>query len=1242
HTKLHVSGLLSILANSSVEIPKASTEPVTLTEIPGASTLKKEILSEEAAEQISMVGAFLQKQIAQVLRMQPENLNTSDALDELGLDSLMAIELKVKVEKELAINLPVVNLLQGPTIEELSAQVLEFLATPSDKLALPLTITTEELGEFPLSHGQQSMWFAQQLVPEGVSFNPAGAVRVSGALDLEALQTALGNLIRKHAMLRTTFHLKEGEPFQRVHAEIEVPFSVVGVRGWSEEAIQERLEEDAYQPFDLEQGPLLRMVIYQKEDDQIYVLFTMHHIISDFWSLTILVNELLTYYQAEKNGTPLSSEPLALKYSDYVAWEEEMLSGEDGERAWEYWSAQLDNQLPVLNLATDRPRQNAQTYAGGKIAIHLDDQLTAGLKTLSQSASTTLYTTLLSAFQVLLHRYSGQDDVLVASPLAGRDQVGLAELVGYFVNPVGMRADFSDQPDFLALLEQVKEKSLGALTHQNYPVDLLAQRLGLSRDPSRMQFFEAMFIMQKARTSDNQQFNAFALGLEGAEIDLDGIRIESMELNRLPAQFDITWMVSELGEELGVVAHYNKDLFDADTIKQMLAHFKTLLSGIIQNPDTPVGSLPLLAEDQRQKILVDWNQTEKEVDTAIQVHQLFEQQASSTPKAIALQSEGEEYTYQKLNQQANQIAHYLLTMDVAPGDLVGIYLKRSANMLASLLGVLKTGAAYVPLDPAYPHDRIALMLDDAHVKVVLTDNGLPEEIQAGNAKVVQWNTHAETIAKQSKRKPKKNGSSDKSMYVIYTSGSTGKPKGVEVPHRAVVNFLSSMRDQPGLTQDDVLLAVTTLSFDIAVLEIFLPLTVGAKVVLSTREVSADGVQLAETIHQSGVTVMQATPSTWQMLIESGWQGKQDLKILCGGEALSRNLANKLVDKSAVLWNMYGPTETTIWSTCHQVEKANTPISIGKPIANTQIYLLDADLQPVPVGVNGEIYIGGHGVALSYLNRPDLTAEKFIQDPFSNMQHARLYKTGDFARYDKDGTLEYLGRGDQQVKIRGHRIELGEIEAAMLSHPSIQKAVVLAKAGLGNQKYLAAYYIKSDDQETISNEGLRLFLRETLPAFMIPGVYIALDAIPLTPNGKVNRRALPEPSGDRPELYTVYVAPRTPQEQILADLGSEVLGIDQIGVHDNFFDLGGNSLKATRLIFLVNEKFEITLPLLRLFENPTIEGISKAVDSARFATDDDQNLVVGMTKEKLLEEVLLDEMIGANGYVYQPKEKLENI
>jgi amino acid adenylation domain-containing protein/thioester reductase-like protein len=1145
---------------------------------------------------------------SQVLGLGENQLDTHEPLDTLGLDSLMAIELRNKLERRLGLTLPVAEFLRGPTVAQLAEMLLDEAQRPGTSLPSILPVSELE-SDHPLSHGQQAMWFLHQMLPNDVSLNVAGAVRLLGRLDNRALRRAFDKLLSRHPSLRTTLAMEQGRLAQQVNADMSSPIYEIDASSWNGEEVDRFLNREAYRPFDLERGPLLRLIILQRSADENILMLAVNHALTDFWSLSLIVHELFLLYEAESTGSEAMLPPLQIHYPDYVHWQRELLASEAGEKMRDYWLDKLSGELPLLDLPTDRPRPLQQTFKGDIASRRLSPELTSRLKALGREQGATLYMTLLAAFETLLHRYSGQDDLLLGTVLAGRDRPELAGLVGYFINPVVIRADFNSDRSFSAFLAQTRQAVLGAYENQYYPLPLLANRLQFDRDASRPPIFETMFIMQQAQVMADKGLSAFALGLPNAEMDLGELRAQSMALRSLPAQFDLTLMMAELEEGLAASLHYNTDLFDVTTVERMLEHLEALLAHVTRNPETPISSIPLLPDSERHRLLVTWNDTGHDHSRDICLHQAIESQARITPNAPAVADNDRQLTYEELDSRANMLANFLQELGVGPDVLVGIGMGRSTDMVVGLLGILKAGGAYVPLDPDFPEKRLAMMIEDARPAVLLTEDRLMANhkwrVREEQTKVICLDTDWPTIAQYSLAEPPDGVRPDDLAYVIFTSGSTGRPKGVQIPHRAVVNFLSAMAKRPGMDSNDVLLALTTLSFDIAALELFLPLTVGAQVVIAGREVAADGQRLQAALEESGASIAQATPAAWRLLLDAGWPGDKQLKILCGGEALPAELAEQLRRRSRELWNMYGPTETTVWSTVHRVKTTDRAPAIGRPIDNTQIYILDKNMQPVPVGVIGDLYIGGEGLAKGYLGRPDLTAEKFVASPFpaesgrrsGGKASGRLYKTGDLARYRNDGTIIFLGRDDHQVKVRGFRIELGDVESALGEHPAVRQNVVVAEREASRAR-LVAYAAIRPDREAPPAEALRRYLLERLPAYMVPAAYVILDEFPLTPNGKVNRRALPAPELDRASLETEFVAPQTLLEEQLAMLCQQILRVERVGVHDNFFDLGGDSLLAARLISRVRDEYDVSLPLRILFSNPSVAGLAEAIEVAR--------------------------------------------
>jgi amino acid adenylation domain-containing protein len=1036
----------------------------------------------------------------------------------------------------------------------------------------------------PLSFAQQRLWFLNQLEQNSANYNLPAAIHLKGQLQVRALHQAIQEIVLRHEVLRTTFPTVNGNPMQTIASRSNITLIEVDLRSIpkAEQAAEvERLAtEEANCSFNLETGPLLRIALLQLAQKEQMLLINMHHIISDGWSMGIFVRELSTLYNAFCQGKPSPLPKLPIQYADFAVWQQQWLSGKVLDTQLTYWKEQLAGIPPILELPTDRPRPPIQTFRGRTQSFQLSQELTLKLKTLSQQSEVTLFMTLLAAFATLLYRYSGQDDIVIGSPIANRNRKEIEPLIGFFVNTLVLQTNLVGNPTFLELIVRVRQMALAAYTHQDLPFEKLVEAVQPQRNLSHHPLFQVMFILQKT-------------GLE--PLELPGLTLTPLELDNAASKFDLTLSMREMESGLTGIWEYNSDLFDATTIRRMSGHFQTLLEGIVAHPQLQVSELPLIPEAERHQLLVEWNDTQVEYPAKC-IHQLFEEQVKRTPDAVALVFENQQLTYRELNARANQLAHYLQGLGVGPEILVGICLERSIEMLVGMLGILKASGAYVPMDPAYPQERLEFMLSHTQMLVLLTQAQFVAVLPSHTAKVICLDTDWNQINQKSEENPFSWAKPENLMYVIYTSGSTGKPKGVQILHQSVNNFLNSMIQQPGLKDQDTLLAVTTISFDIAVLELFLPLIVGARVVLVRREEVADGAKLLTKLIDSQATVMQATPATWRLLLAAGWQRNSQLKILCGGEGIPKGLAHQLLNKGSSVWNLYGPTEATIWSTAHEIEASQSSQSvdslalIGRPINNTQIYILDRNFQLLPIGVPGELFIGGDGLARGYLNHPELTKQKFIPNPFSNKLASQLYKTGDLARYLSDGNIEFLGRIDYQVKIRGFRIELGEIEAILNQHPEVRETVVIAREDQPGNKRLVAYVVAR--QEPLTSSELRRFLKKSLPEYMIPSAFVLLEALPLTPNGKVDRSSLPIPQGLCPQLEAAYVMPQTEAERLVAAVWQETLKLERVGIHDNFFELGGHSLLTVQIYSKLQEIFGQKLSIIEMFKYPTIYSLAQ--------------------------------------------------
>lgn len=1063
---------------------------------------------------------------------------------------------------------------------ELRAQLMEQVKGRSASPALhAIPRVARESEAFPLSFAQQRLWFIEQLEPGNAAYHIATAIHLQGVLLVALLEQSFAHLLRRHESLRTTFHLQQGQPVQVIHPAAPFHIPLVDLRCLPEAersmAGEQIMSWEAQQPFSLEQGPLLRARLCQLGDQSFLLLLTMHHIISDGWSTSILVQEVTTAYACLLGARTPALPDLPIQYLDYALWQRRTLQGEVLQKHLAYWRSQLAD-APLLQLPTEYPRPARRTYRGALTSIFLPADLVQALRQISQQEQATLMMTLLAGFGILLGRTTNQQDLVVGMPIANRVQAEVEHLIGLFLNTLALRLDLSGDPGFLQVLRRVRETSLAADAHQDIPFEKLVEELQPPRSASHAPFFQIMFIPQ------NQP---------AAPFDLPGLRVTCLRPDRQAAMFDLSLYIFEQDQEVEICAEYNSDLFTQASIGRLLQQYIQLLQGSVAAPRENIWKLPVLDEHERQRSLVAWNATQRSFASRCTLHECVEAQVEENWDAVAVSFEQDSHlTYGALEEHSNQLAHYLQRRGVRPGCLVGILRERSLDLVVGLLGILKAGGAYVPLDPEYPPERLAYIVHSSGLHLLLTQEKLrPQTWREPGLQVVTQEGDGLALARERSSRPFCEARAEDLAYVIYTSGSTGKPKGVQIPHRAVVNFLCSMREQPGFVACDTLLAVTTIAFDIAGLELFLPLTSGGRVMLLSRESVLDGRVLGAALARADATVMQATPATWRLLLEAGWQGKPDLKMLCGGEALGRELANQLLTKGASLWNLYGPTETTIWSTLGQVEAAEGAVSIGRPIANTRVYVLDAFMAPVPIGVVGEIYIGGAGVARGYLHRPELTRERFLADPFCAGQV--LYRTGDQGWYQPDGTLRYQGRNDQQIKLRGFRIEPGEIEAVLSTHPAVQAAVVVMREDSPGNPYLVAY-VRPGEREKIESGELRAWLKRSVPEYMLPAAFVYLAVFPLTPNGKLDRRALPAPDGSVAE--EAREAPRTRGEQLMLAAWQHILGCREIGIHQDFFDLGGHSLIAPGLLAHINQTFHVDLPLRAFLATPSIAGLSQLI------------------------------------------------
>ena len=1107
-----------------------------------------------------------------------KDVGVHDNFFELGGHSLLATQLVSRVQALFRIALPLRQVFERPTITTLAAAIRQ--TQEGGKQALEpegRTITKAARGaSLPLSFAQERMWFLYQLSPGAAAYNIPASVRLHGPLNKAALRWSLDELVRRHEALRTTFTQSDGQARQIIHTSLEPLWTEEDVRKLPREIREPQALElataEARRPFDLERGPLLRILLIRLgEEDHVLVMST-HHIISDQWSYGVIARELVKCYNAFCGSKPFAIQPdLTIQYADFALWQRTWLTGPVLAKQLAHWKSKLLD-LPVLTLPADRPRLPVHSFKGDHVSLDLSWALVNRLKQLSVREGVTLYMLFLAGFFALLHRLTQQRDLVIGTPIANRNRLEVEDLIGTFVNTLVLRTDVTGELTFRELLGKVRDLSLDAYAHQDIPFEKLVEELRPDRSHGGLPLVQVLFNFA------NTPF---------ARTEFQHLSWTPYEVSRGAAQLDLGLSIDPLASRKAYL-EFNTDLFDRASAERWLAQYRQLMEAIAEHPEEKVGRLAILTEQERHRIIREWNATEQPFDQEVCFPQLFEAQVARTPDAIAVMFEGVKLSYAELNRRANRLAYRLREQGVGPDVVVPVFLERSLELLISLLAVMKAGGAYLPLVPGLPIRRLAAMVEASHAAVLVTNSTLLAGLPQHQLHIVCMDREAERLSQYPADNPLPLAGPQHLVYVLFTSGSTGQPKGVEIEHRALVNFLRSMQQEPGMTSRDVLVALTPLSFDIAGLELYLPLLAGARILLASRRQAMDGAWLQRELDQGSVTIMQATPATWRMMLESGWQGGRNVKVLCGGESLPRELAQELLARAGSVWNVYGPTETTIWSTLERVRSAERTVPIGRPIANTQVYVLDPNREPVPVGIPGELYLGGMGLARGYRGCPQLSEERFVPSPFRAGE--RLYRTGDQVKWLPDGRLDYVGRIDYQVKLRGFRIEPGEIETVLAEDPTVKQAVVVVREEAPGDKRLVAYVVAREGQ-SCDPQALRRALREVVPDYMVPAAIVPLAEFPLTPNGKVDRSSLPVPSVEPVHDGAQAVEPRNRIELQLAAIWEQVLGITPIGVRDNFFALGGYSLLALRMFSAIEQTFGTRLPMAVLFQAPTIEQLA---------------------------------------------------
>jgi amino acid adenylation domain-containing protein len=1117
-----------------------------------------------------------------------EQIGIEDNFFSLGGHSLLATQVVARLRAAFHIELPLRRFFERPTIAALALDVETALRGGAQEETRPL-VRVARNAPLPLSFAQQRLWFLHQLEPTSAVYNMSGSARLLGRLDPAALMQSLSEIVRRHESLRTRFVQGEQEPVQVIEDPKPVQLPVIDLGTLTAERRKTEVRRlslvEAERPFDLEHDLLFRVALLRLDRQEHLLLFTMHHIVSDGWSMGVLNREVATLYEAFSDGRQSPLAELEVQYADYAIWQREWLQGEVLERQSAYWRKQLADTPPALELPTDRPRPAVRSYRGALEAVRLSPELTEALKELSRREGATLFMTLLAAFQVLLRRYSGQEDVVVGTPIANRTRSETEQLIGFFVNTLALRTDLSGDPSFRAVLGRVRAVTLGAYAHQELPFEKLVEEVQPTRDLSRSPLFQVMLVLQNTPQE---------------KLELEGLSLHVEEVENRTAKFELTLLLGETSQGLAGSIEYNTDLFAAESVRRVAGHFQTLLSSIVEDVERPISESELLTAAEQRQLLVEWNDTHRNYPHGLRLHQLFEAQASRTPDAVALVCQEGRVTYQELNLRANRLAHHLRQLGVAPEVRVGVCLTRSAKMVVALLGILKAGGAYVPLDPAYPEERLFFMLRDARASVLLTERHLLGVLPANSASVLCLDDEGEGVLSQRVENLEDAPQADNLAYVIYTSGSTGRPKGVAITHHNAATFLHWAAEV--FTAEDLkgVLASTSICFDLSVFELFGPLSRGGKVILVQNALELPTLSAAEE-----VTLVNTVPSAMAELLRLGGVPAAARVVNLAGEALGRRLVERVYEQTGVgrVYNLYGPSEDTTYSTWAEVVVGGVGApAIGRPVANTQAYVLDGGMRPVPVGVGGELYLGGAGLARGYLDRPELTAERFVPDPFNRTPGGRLYRTGDVVRWRADGELELLGRADSQVKVRGFRVELGEVETVLGQHPGVRECVVIARGEEGSGgRGLVAYVVSSGEVAPQAGE-LRAYLKERLPEYMVPLAFVELQALPLTPNGKVNRRALPAPDETNVSRERAYEGPRTPLEEVLAGIWAEVLEVERVSIHDNFFELGGHSLLLTRLAVRIRETLKVELSIRTLFESTTISELSAVIELTKNNAD----------------------------------------
>ena len=1177
----YLAGELKVLHASVLGADGSECAAVSQVRSPLAPELTRAILlNAPVPERLTLLTQYLQRTAERALQLSSYPVELDQPLSSLGLDSLTGFDLKNQLESRFGVQISISDLFAGATLSQLATQISQQLTSAP---ALVPIQRIEPREAYPLSSAQQRLWFMQQLNPETPAYHIPVAIDLTGDLNVSALEQSLNAVIQRHAVLRTQFEAIQGQPFQAIAPQLVLKLATVDLRSLSPDLQSQKRSQIRRQfarmPFNWPQGPFIRALLLQIAPCQAVLLLVLHHIVTDGWSMGVLLRELTVQYEALLKDTPAPLAELPIQYVDYAVWQQALMSKPLGasdnslQKQLEYWQRTLSGGISVLNLPTDYPRPAVQQLRGARQTLALSTDLTTAIKALCQQEGVTLFMTLLAALQTLLFRYTGQSDILIGSPVANRQRAEVEGLIGFFINTLVFRTDLSGGLSFQQLLQRLRSEALEAYEHQDLPFEKLVESLPFARHLSHQPLFQVMFALQ------NFPLPALTLG---------SVQMQPQELGTNTARFDLALWAEEAEKALSLTLEYSTDLFRDSTIARMLEHFQRLLEGIASRPEQRLSELPLLTVGEQQQ-LQQWNQTQVTYAKNLCIHHWFEAQVEKTPDAIALVYLDQMLTYRQLNQRANQLAHFLQALGVGPETLVGLCVERSPLLIIGLLGILKAGGAYLPLDPTYPAERLTFVIANAQAPVLLTQQPLLTRLPQAETQVVCLDQDWANITAYRAENPHSQATAANLAYVIHTSGSTGAPKGVLLSHQGLCNLAAAQQQWFDIQPQSRVLQFASLSFDASIWEIVMALCAGASLHLGLPEQLLPGLPLLHLLRDRAITHATLPPTALTVLpTHEHLPALQTLIV--AGEACAPELATQW-GAGRRFFNAYGPTEATVCTTVAECSQASEKLPIGAPIANTHVHVLDAMFQPVPIGVSGELHIGGDGLAHGYLKRPDLTAEKFIPDPFSSVPGSRLYRSGDLVRYQADGQLEYLGRIDHQVKVRGHRIELGEVEAALRQQATVQQGLVISKAHQGSQRLVA--YVVPKPGQTPTTSDLHYPLKQTLPDYMIPSAFVVLDRFPLLPNGKVDLKALPLPPDDvRPELAAAYVQPHTQLEQMIATVWRQALGLSQVGTHDNFFELGGHSLLLSQVHSQIQTQLQRDIPLVVLFQYPTIHLLAK--------------------------------------------------